>query len=346
MLTHVDENNQPSMVDIADKNITWRSASAGAKVFLPEELRAHLSGKEINTKKGPVFQTAIIAGTMAVKRTADLIPFCHPIPLDSCKIGIQLNDDMSVDITSHIKVFAKTGAEMEALTAVNIAALTIFDMCKAVSSDIRIGDIGLISKTGGKSTKLDKPLYGLVLTGGKSTRMGKDKALLQYSGSPQAVYLRELLAPFCKEVFLSTRENQWAGTELEKLPQLVDQVEGLGPIGGILTALESQPEANWFVVACDLPFVTKEAVQKLLADFDSKAVATCYANAEKGFPEALFAIYSPAALSAFKQALADGVHCPVKVLRNSTVKIVKADRSVNLANINTPEEFAHAQGVL
>ncbi|MFM6930455.1 MAG: NTP transferase domain-containing protein, partial [Bdellovibrio sp.] len=146
--------------------------------------------------------------------------------------------------------------------------------------------------------------------------------------------------------FLSAWQNQWTGTELEKLPQLVDQVEGLGPIGGILTALESQPEANWFVVACDLPFVTQETIQKLLADFDSKAVATCYPNAEKGFPEALCAIYSPAALNVFRKAIADGIHCPVKVLKNTTVKVVQADRYVNLSNINTPEELANARGTL
>lgn len=346
MLTHINDKQQPTMVDISDKTISWRSASAQATVILPEALRAHINNNEISTKKGPVFQTAIIAATMAVKKTADLIPFCHPIPVESCKIDITFDESMNLKIQSRVKLFAKTGAEMEALTAVNIAALTVFDMCKAVSSDIRIHNIELTSKTGGKTTRLDKPLYGLVLTGGKSQRMQSDKALLQYAAKPHAEHLRELLLPFCEEVYLSTRKNQWVGTALAELPSLEDVVEDLGPIGGLMTALQTKPDAYWLVVACDLPFVSKMAIEKLLANFDIDKTATCYANKEKGFPEALCAIYTPKALKVFEQAIVENISCPVKVLKKSSIELIETDHNINLANINTPEEHIQAKGSL
>jgi cyclic pyranopterin phosphate synthase len=110
-----------------------------------------VQGDEIQSPKGPVFQTAIIAGTMAAKRTHELIPFCHPLGLESCKISVAMNEQGEAVIDCRVRVHHKTGVEMEALTGVSVAALTIYDMCKALSHDIVIGDIRLQSKTGGKS---------------------------------------------------------------------------------------------------------------------------------------------------------------------------------------------------
>jgi len=148
-LSHVDERNRPTMVDVSDKTATDREAHARAIVKLPAEVAAALDGDEITTKKGPVFATAIIAGVMAAKKTHELIPFCHPLGLDKCKITIDVTDQQAV-VDCRCKVHHKTGVEMEALTGASIAALTIYDMCKALSHDIVIGDVRLISKSGGK----------------------------------------------------------------------------------------------------------------------------------------------------------------------------------------------------
>ena len=151
MFSHIDKKNQPTMVDVSAKDVTERRAHASAIVQLPAEVAAAIAGDEIQTKKGPVFQTAIIAGTMAAKRTHDLIPFCHPLGLESCKIDIGLLEATSVRIDCRVRVHHKTGVEMEALTGASVAALTVYDMCKALSHDIVIGPVRLESKAGGKS---------------------------------------------------------------------------------------------------------------------------------------------------------------------------------------------------
>jgi len=154
MLSHIDEGNQPTMVDVSEKSVTLRTAHARALVRFPEAVREAIHDGDIATAKGPVFQTAIIAGTMAAKKTHDLIPFCHPIGLDGCKIRIELNTDGDAQIDCETRVSHKTGVEMEALTGASVAALTIYDMCKALSHDIEIDRVHLVSKTGGKSDYL------------------------------------------------------------------------------------------------------------------------------------------------------------------------------------------------
>ena len=137
------------MVDVSDKGVTQREAHAQARVCLPETVLALVSGEDIATKKGPVFATAIVAGVMAAKKTHDLIPFCHPLGLENCRITIELRDD-EVVIDCRCKVHHKTGVEMEALTGASVAALTVYDMLKAVSHDIVIAETRLMAKTGGK----------------------------------------------------------------------------------------------------------------------------------------------------------------------------------------------------
>lgn len=150
-LSHVDDQNQPTMVDVSGKVATARAATARARVVLPPAVRSALQDGEIHTAKGPVLQTAIIAGTMAAKRTHELIPFCHPIGLDGCRIQITVDSAGDLQVECTARVVHRTGVEMEALTGATVAALTIYDMCKALSHDIVIADIRLLSKTGGKS---------------------------------------------------------------------------------------------------------------------------------------------------------------------------------------------------
>ena len=153
--THINaETNQPAMVDVSGKAVTYRTALARCIVVPGDTIMQQLNGGDIQTKKGPVFQTAIIAGTMAAKKTSELIPFCHPIGLDNCKLSITVNDANEIVVECLATVTAKTGVEMEALTGASVAALTIYDMCKAMSHDIVIRETRLIEKTGGKSDYL------------------------------------------------------------------------------------------------------------------------------------------------------------------------------------------------
>lgn len=147
--THLDEQQQPAMVDISDKSPTIRIAVAESRVFLPEVVLREFSSGDIRTKKGAVFQTAILAGIMAAKRTPELIPLCHTLLLDNCSVDIQLEKEEAV-IRCQVKTTGKTGVEMEALTGASVAALTIYDMCKALTQEMVIRQTRLISKTGGK----------------------------------------------------------------------------------------------------------------------------------------------------------------------------------------------------
>ena len=137
------------MVDVGDKAATDRAAHARTIIELPAEVVAELDGDEINTKKGPVFATAVIAGVMAAKRTHELIPFCHPLGLENCSISIEVDESRAI-VDCRCRVHHKTGVEMEALTGASVAALTVYDMCKALSHDIIIRETRLMSKTGGK----------------------------------------------------------------------------------------------------------------------------------------------------------------------------------------------------
>ncbi|PTX98573.1 cyclic pyranopterin monophosphate synthase MoaC [Opitutus sp. ER46] len=152
MLSHVNERNQPAMVNVGDKPVTRRTAHAVAVVALPAAVAALLKDGELHSRKGPVFQTAILAGVMGAKRTSDLIPLCHPLPLDDCQIEI-VPDATRGELAIHCRVQtqARTGVEMEALTGATVAALTVYDMTKALSHNIEIRQVRLLEKTGGKS---------------------------------------------------------------------------------------------------------------------------------------------------------------------------------------------------
>jgi len=149
-LSHLDKDGMPGMVDVSDKVTTKREAKASGRIILGIEIMEILEVDNFNTKKGSIAQIAVIAGTMAVKNTYNTIPLCHQIPISSCKINITPEEDgFFIDCT--VKTNSQTGVEMEALHGVSTAALTIYDMCKALSHDMIISDLKLDKKTGGKS---------------------------------------------------------------------------------------------------------------------------------------------------------------------------------------------------
>ena len=148
--SHLQSDGTPGMVDVSSKNETVREAKAQSIVFLGAEIVQHFEAAGWQNKKGSILQTAVIAGTMAAKKTSDLIPLCHPLGLDSCKFETEVSADQIV-ITCICRLEAKTGVEMEALTAANITALTIYDMVKAIDKTMKITDLRVTFKDGGKT---------------------------------------------------------------------------------------------------------------------------------------------------------------------------------------------------
>lgn len=149
-ITHLDANDRPCMVDVGAKAVTARSACAQAVVRFPAVVARALQKNAMRAKKGPVIDTAIIAGTMAAKRTHELIPFCHPLAIERCDFTVDFATPTDLSIRCEVAVSHRTGVEMEALTGAAVAALTVYDMCKALSHEIRIIDVRLLDKSGGK----------------------------------------------------------------------------------------------------------------------------------------------------------------------------------------------------
>ncbi len=148
-LTHIDSRGQASMVDVADKAATVREARAMARVRMQPETLALIRDDKL--KKGDVLAVARVAGIQAAKKCSDLIPLCHPLALSKVSVHFELDDSDSVRITSYCKVTGPTGVEMEALTAASVAALTLYDMCKAADKDMTIEEVCLLEKLGGRS---------------------------------------------------------------------------------------------------------------------------------------------------------------------------------------------------
>ena len=187
-------------------------------------------------------------------------------------------------------------------------------------------------------------LFGLVLAGGRSARMGHDKALLTYSdGRPQAVIAYELLQEFCRRVYLSVCTRR---ETLSEWPQLVDRYEEIGPMAGILTALDEHREAAWLVVACDLPFLNRETLRQLLAARDPQRIATAFRSAHDGLTEPLCAIYEPTARARLLEFVKQGIHCPRRALINSPVHLVELADHRALDNVNDPLEYERAATTL
>ncbi|PKM08630.1 MAG: cyclic pyranopterin monophosphate synthase MoaC [Gammaproteobacteria bacterium HGW-Gammaproteobacteria-4] len=149
-LSHVDESGRPAMVDISGKTASVREALAECRVRFPASVAASLREQGMSTAKGPVIATAIIAGTQAVKQTSALIPFCHPLPIDACRFDVNWVGANVLNIACRVRTCHRTGVEMEALTGATVAALTVYDMCKALSHRIVLGPARVLAKRGGK----------------------------------------------------------------------------------------------------------------------------------------------------------------------------------------------------
>jgi molybdopterin-guanine dinucleotide biosynthesis protein A len=186
------------------------------------------------------------------------------------------------------------------------------------------------------------PLYGLVLSGGASSRMKRDKAAIPYHGLPQVRYAYALLERVCERVFVSLRSERSGEVLFSGLDQLPDRFLGIGPVGGILTAMHEHPGAAWLVLGCDLPYVGEETLRLLAAERDPVKLATCYLSSHDALPEPMCAIYEPAIRPRILQFLGQGRDCPRKTLINSRTKRIALRRPHELDNVNTPEESERA----
>ena len=188
------------------------------------------------------------------------------------------------------------------------------------------------------------PLFGLVLAGGRSRRMGRDKALLSYAGRPQLEVAFELLSAVCDQVRVSVRPDQVRDEARSKFPLLPDALGEIGPLGGILTALQAQPGCAWLVVACDLPFLDARTLQGLRQNRRRDRIATAYLSTHDGLPEPLCSIYEPAAREHLQHLLGQGIQCPRKALIRAGERVTLLPLPVQRAldNMNTPEDLAAA----
>jgi len=182
--------------------------------------------------------------------------------------------------------------------------------------------------------------WGLVLAGGRSRRMGTDKALLRRDGETQLARTVMLLEKHLPRVFVSTRADQVDDEERARYPQIRDRYDDLGPVAGILSAMEEHPEVAWLVVACDLPNVDDVTIQRLLDERDAGRPFTAYRSSYDGLPEPLCAIYSPAARDIVVGFVEDGINCPRKILIRSDTELMEQSDPGSLDNINTPEDLA------
>jgi len=186
----------------------------------------------------------------------------------------------------------------------------------------------------------DAPVYGLVLSGGKSKRMGQDKALLERDGQSQLAFMMSLLEPLVERVFVSTRAEQKDESERRQFAQIVDQYDDMGPLAGILSALDAYPDADWLVVACDLPNIGVETIRHLLASRSVDQPFTAYVSSHDGLPEPLCAIYRSGSADTIRAFSDDSINCPRKILIRSDTHLIEQLDPASLNNINTPDDLA------
>ncbi len=191
--------------------------------------------------------------------------------------------------------------------------------------------------------------YGLVLAGGHSRRMGKDKSLLTFHGKSQVEFAVGLLSGFCEKVFVSCRQDQSASFGGKNFSQIYDkeQYKNIGPLGGILSAMEEYPQQTWIVLACDLPFVTRQTIQQLIDGRNTQKVATAYISVYDQLPEPLCAIYETRIYRLMKEFLQMDINCPRKILISSNTELLKQkNNNQALDNVNNPEEYQRAKKIL
>ncbi len=192
---------------------------------------------------------------------------------------------------------------------------------------------------------IDNTLFGLVLAGGQSTRMKANKFALEFYGKKQVAYCYELLSAVCKKTFISIRKEQANEEEIKGYPQVSDRAPyvDIGPIGGILSAMNQYPEADWFVLAVDLPFVAEETIGHLLKNHDPLKNATAYKSTHDGLPEPLCALYTAQSQAAMANYVQEGKTCPRKFLINFEITLLKQIEPNSLDNINNPDEYQKAK---
>jgi molybdopterin-guanine dinucleotide biosynthesis protein A len=195
-----------------------------------------------------------------------------------------------------------------------------------------------------KETDFPK-LNGLILAGGKSQRMGNPKDKINWHGKEQRYFAADLLAPFCEEVFISCRQDQLENFDTD-YKALTDTFLNMGPFGGILSALRSQRDKAWLVVACDLPLLDKKSLEFLIESRNTEKAATTYESPFDGLPEPLITIWEPKSYPLLLNFLGSGNTCPRKVLINSDTLILKPGNPDALMNVNTPEDMAKAKEIL
>jgi molybdenum cofactor guanylyltransferase len=185
-----------------------------------------------------------------------------------------------------------------------------------------------------------------VLAGGKSRRMGQDKALLRHNGETQLGLAVRLLQQHLARVFVSARADQSTEPERARFSQIVDRYANLGPLAGILSAMDTDPQAAWLVVACDLPNLDSETIRHLLDERSAAQPFTAYRSSVDGMPEPLCAIYNPSARRILDEFVAAGIQCPRKIMMRSDTRLLEARNPKALDNINTPDELSrHAAGL-
>jgi len=186
----------------------------------------------------------------------------------------------------------------------------------------------------------DIPVNGLILAGGKSRRMGQDKALLDRGGQSQLAYLAGLLDKKVERVFVSTRADQKDDGERCKYAQIVDRDDDMGPLAGILSAMEEHPDSDWLVVACDLPNITGETITHLLKNCSADHPFTAYVSSHDGLPEPLCAIYRAGSIAIMRRFADEGIYFPRKILIRSDTFLLEQSDPGSLDNINTPDDLA------
>jgi len=184
-----------------------------------------------------------------------------------------------------------------------------------------------------------KAIYGLVLSGGKSRRMGQDKALLENNGQSQLAHVAGVLDACVDKVFVSTRADQENDEVRAQFDRIVDRYDDMGPVAGILSALETSPEADWLVVACDLPNITEQTIRDLLEQCEGEQAFTAYASSYDGLPEPLCAVYHSGSEAIVRQFVKEGINCPRKILIRSDTKLLDQRHPEALDNVNTPDDL-------
>lgn len=186
----------------------------------------------------------------------------------------------------------------------------------------------------------NEPIYGLVLAGGESRRMGQDKALLSRDGKSQLAHIVALLDDVVDAVFVSTRAEQQGDAERGRFRQIIDQFDGIGPVAGILSALEEHPLVDWLVVACDLPNIDSETLRFLLENRSRTQLFTAFKSSHDGLPEPLCALYRPGSAAIIEAFIDEGIVCPRKILMRSDTRLLAQPNPRALDNVNTPDDLA------